>query len=122
MIAYLAGPMRGYPRFNFDAFEATTAQLRAAGLTVISPHEMDLARGFDPDSSPFTAADYSAAMRLDVAAILTVDLVVTLRGWALSEGACTEVAVARAIGLPILTPAQALIRIPLGATPLPPTS
>lgn len=122
MKAYLAGPMRGIPRYNFDAFEATTAQLRAGGLTVISPHEIDLDLGFDPDSSPFTESDYHAAMRRDLAVILTVDLLVTLRGWALSEGACAEVSVARAIGLPILTPDQALARLSTGASPSPPTS
>jgi len=33
--------MSGYPDFNFPAFERATAQLRAQGYDIISPHELD---------------------------------------------------------------------------------
>lgn len=100
---YLAGPMSGYPRWNYDAFEAATAKLRSLGLDVTSPHEIDLGLGFDPDTDPetFTQADWHKAMRRDIAEVLKVDGVVVLPGWEDSAGAQVEVTVARALGIPV---------------------
>lgn len=38
---YLAGPMRGYPQYNFPTFHAVAATLRARGYKIISPAEQD---------------------------------------------------------------------------------
>lgn len=102
MKLYLAGPMTHYPRWNFDAFEKATADLRAAGYEVVSPHELDLAAGFDPDApvEDFTDAQHRAAMRRDVEALLSVDGVALLDGWESSTGARFEVEVSNALGLP----------------------
>ena len=38
---YLAGPMSGYPEYNFDEFERWAEILRRGGLKIASPHEID---------------------------------------------------------------------------------
>lgn len=107
--AYIAGPMRGYPRYNFDAFMAAEATLigEPYRLQVVNPARLDIEAGFDPDRDEFDEAMLPAAMRRDIAALLNVDAVVLLEGWEASKGVATELEVATALGLAIfeLTPA-----------------
>lgn len=100
MRLYLAGPMRGYPLYNFPAFDAGAAALRAMGHAVISPAELDRATGFDEHSTdPLPDNFVEEAMRRDVEALLHVDGVAFLPGWARSTGARFELAVAQQLGL-----------------------
>jgi hypothetical protein len=90
MILYVAGPMAGYPNYNYDAFHATTAALRDLGHVVICPAE-----SFGGDQGlPIT--DYA---RHDLHLLLQADGVVLLDGSGRSIGACTEIAVAAWLGL-----------------------
>lgn len=109
MRIYLAGPMRGYPDFNFPAFIAAAAWLRAAGHEVFNPAERDLDNGFSPDGTDGTEQDLTD-LNLDLRAALAADLawicghadaVATLPGWEKSRGATAEVAAARALNLPV---------------------
>ncbi len=106
--------MRGYPRFNFDAFAEAAARLRALGHEVLSPAENDLAMGFDPDG-PLEALDLPAAFRWDVQALLSADAVALMPKWHMSEGARLEFDIAKAIG----TPAYPLEQVPEAAEPEP---
>jgi len=101
MKIYVAGPMTGYPRWNFDAFARATALLRESGYEVVSPAEIDLSLGFDPDAPAenYTPAAYQAAMRRDVEALLAVDAVALLPGWSASRGAKLEATIGNALGL-----------------------
>lgn len=95
---YLAGPMRGYPDFNFPAFHAAAADLRAKGWTVLSPAEADLAQGFDPTKNTLDGFDMSAALVRDVEMVAKSDAVILLPGWRKSKGSGIEYAVARYLG------------------------
>ena len=101
MRIYLAGPMRGIEQFNFPAFQEAAAELRGLGHEVISPAEHDLELGFDPTLNSLDGFDLQAAMRWGVAQVLMADLVYLLEGWEGSEGVAVELAVAKAIGVPI---------------------
>lgn len=105
---YLCGPMRGVPAFNFPRFNRATDLLRQLGHEVFNPAERDLAIGFDPtDMDGFedlAAHGFSLrdALGSDTAWICReADAVVVLDGWEGSSGARAEVALARALGLPV---------------------
>lgn len=108
--AYIAGPMRGYPYHNFPAFIQAAHRLRRAGYTVLSPAEHDLENGFNPelylDEQEF---DLREALKWDLDAVLSSDLVVVLDGWEASQGAQAEIAVALAAGIPYKTLPNALL-------------
>ena len=91
MIAYISGPMTGLPDLNYAAFQAAAERLRAQGVQVISPHEIT-----PPGAGPWS---WAAHMRVDLAALLTADLIVMLPGWETSRGARLEKTVAEALGL-----------------------
>lgn len=100
MTLYLSGPMSGLPEFNYPAFQAAAERLRARGSTVISPHELPA----DCPGCANTEMEHSWAehMRVDLAALLTCDVIVLLRGWQQSRGAQLEKTVAEAIGLMVV--------------------
>ena len=110
MRVYLAGPMTGYPQWNFPAFEAACVSLRRRGYTVISPHEHDLDDGFDPtgDGAGF---DLRAALEWDLLQVHDTDGVVLLPGWEASCGTIIEVTTAHALGRVVLTLDEALLRV-----------
>jgi len=97
---YLAGPMRGLPGLNFPAFAAARVDLRARGMAVHCPAEVDERAGFDPwRDEPRPLAEY---MREDLAVVAQSAGVVVLPGWRESAGATREVQVAQWCGLPVL--------------------
>lgn len=114
--------MTGRPNWNYQEFEDGLSYLKWLGHEVTSPHNLDIANWFvnimatwaedtDHPSRPWQrefhdvtlTARFSreAAMRLDIAALLTVDAVSFLEGWEESEGARNEMAVAKMLGLPL---------------------
>jgi nucleoside 2-deoxyribosyltransferase len=99
---YVAGPMRGFPRYNFDAFESAEQSLAARGFNVISPHRLDLQVGFNPDQS-LDANGFSIedAVRRDVEAMIASDALVLLPGWEQSIGANAERGIALWLGKPV---------------------
>lgn len=108
MRLYLAGPMRGLPRYNFDAFAVAAAALRAHGHDVYSPAENDSRIGWNPfkEVDP-TPQELARMFRWDLQRIVDkmqhdgVDGVALLAGWRQSEGAKLEALVAQRCGVPL---------------------
>jgi hypothetical protein len=89
MKTYISGPMRGYPKLNFPAFNKATEKLRNDGIDVVNPVELN------PDPN----ADYLECMRIDIKALCDCDGIYLLKGWEYSEGANAEYQVARMLKL-----------------------
>ena len=108
---YLAGPMRGIPQFNYPAFAAGAAKLRALGHEVFSPAEYDhktygVSLANEAGSVEQAAAEHGFDLRKALAADLTwicteADAVALLPGWERSKGVAAERAAALALGLEV---------------------
>lgn len=96
---YIAGPMTGYPEFNFPAFDAARNNLER-DWNVISPADLDRAIGFEV-THEVTPEFLRDAMRRDINAIMDVDALYALKGWEQSKGASAEVALAKWRGIPV---------------------
>lgn len=95
---YLAGPMSGYPEYNFPAFERACELLRTGRqLTIASPHEID--HGETPETRG--NLHYSAYMRAALKLLLECDGIIMLPKWEGSSGATLEFRVARGLSMPV---------------------
>lgn len=92
MKVYVAGPMTGYPEFNYPAFFKAADALRAAGIEPINPARSESREGCK------TWLDFMRLSLLDIAAC---DGIATLTGWQDSRGAALEVHIARSLDLPV---------------------
>lgn len=107
---YCAGPMRGYYEFNFPAFKAAAARLRAEGHEVFSPAERDEMYGFYPAGMKGTMEELATAnfsLREAIAEdvnfiLLEADAIYLLKGWSKSSGANLELQAAKFVGLSVL--------------------
>lgn len=93
---FLAGPMRGYPLYNFPLFDKASGQLRSYGYQVTSPADEDRKAGFDPaisltDNFP-TKED---CIKRSTTAIIACEAVFLLPGWMASECAPIEKQIAQ---------------------------
>lgn len=90
---YLAGPMSGIAEHNFPAFHAAADRLRGSGLEVVNPADHGLVEGLG----------WSDYMRWDLVKLAGCHAVYVLPGWEKSKGASLEIAIARALGMPVFT-------------------
>ena len=93
MRIYLSGPMSGLPEFNFPAFHAAAARLRARGLQVVNPAEIN----------PGGTLSWEECMRADIKALCDCTALALLPGWMNSRGAHLELHLAHRLGLRIGT-------------------
>lgn len=102
--AYLAGPMRGYHRYNFPLFHDAAHRLRGKGWDIVSPAELDEDLGFNCDLSlEENNFDLREAMHRDISALLGCDSIILLPSWRNSEGARLELAIAQALGMSVFS-------------------
>ena len=94
MKLYIAGPMTGYPEFNYPAFFAAAEQLRAAGHDPINPARIE--GGED-------CKGWLDFMRCSLRDVADCDGIATLPGWQDSRGAALEVHIARSLDLPVMS-------------------
>lgn len=106
---YIAGPMRGYPEFNFPAFDRAADYIRARGSYAFNPADRDRAAGFDPtglkgnmEELVELGFDLRAALDADFQFILwQATHIFMLPGWSSSKGATAERALALVLGLTV---------------------
>jgi hypothetical protein len=82
---YLAGPMTGYPEFNYPTFAANTIMLRKNGFVVYSPHEVPW-----PEVKMEDDALWAYMMRQTKRLQRRCNSIILLPGWASSRGAKLE--------------------------------
>ena len=90
MKIYIAGPVTGIPERNSHVFGSVSDALTSAGYKVVNPLRL-----VPPDM------DSHSAMKRLIPELCACDGVCLLDGWETSAGACVEVAVARACGMPV---------------------
>jgi hypothetical protein len=125
MRVYIAGPMTGFPAYNFGHFDAVAGEWREAGHEVTTPFQCNSTvwrihhgRDFDPYNDkceygdPLLREMYAA----DVAALLASEKVVVLTGWEKSTGAQREVLLAQTFGIPVVTEYGDPIAVKIGIT------
>ena len=89
---YLAGPMSGLPDYNYPAFHAAAATLRALGHTVLNPAE---------NPAP-PCGTWEAYMRMALAQLVQCQTIVMLPGWMNSRGAMLERRTAVSLGIKVV--------------------
>lgn len=87
MRLYIAGPMSGLPDFNYPAFHAAEARLRAAGYETLNP-----ANNGERDS-------WEGYMRAAIAQVVQADGIAYLPGSYGSRGARLELRLAEELGM-----------------------
>jgi len=103
---YIAGPMSGYPEFNFPAFKTAQYTLERQGWKVWNPAEKDQEVGVVSDKSFATGNDqelmksgwdFRETYLWDCQKVIYSDAIYMLKGWEKSAGARGEHAVAISI-------------------------
>jgi len=107
---YVAGPMRGYENYNYDAFDYRARKLREMSWEVINPAEMDRdisapptdPMEFDPAESYEDREFMRDALKRDMVAICNeCTAIYMMAEWENSRGAQAEWHLAKALGLEI---------------------
>lgn len=107
MRIYLAGPMRGFPQFNYLEFRKASLSLRAQGHEVFDPTDTIAAVVGLSIEGEVEEALTSQFRRMAMAnntqwICRNADAIALMSGWAYSSGARAEKALAEALGLEVI--------------------
>lgn len=102
MKIYIAGPMNGYEKFNFPAFDEAAERLRAEGHEVFNPADHDREIGFDPDGPAPTPEELGEMFAWDLECVRDCHAIIALEGWRQSKGANVEIRLAEILGKTIV--------------------
>lgn len=124
MKVYISGPMSGLPKDNFPAFDAVAQRLRAMGLVVLNPTELNpgVARPPDDASPEVKKAYWCKCICVDTRAVTECDAIVLLPGWQYSSGAQSELTTAFDCGKQIVMLETLIPRCEWVGIPFPPVT
>jgi hypothetical protein len=104
---YIAGPMTGYPNFNFDNFNRVAALFEARGWQVLNPAnkgpewnavlDEEAVKTGDGKLAIEKGFDFRRDYTWDVSKVIEADAIYMMKGWQFSPGAVGEHAVAVAM-------------------------
>lgn len=97
---FIAGPMRGYEKYNFPKFDKIEAVLKDHDIECVNPGR--ISRKFKEKDVNSDIAVYNEMVRLQQEAEHTCDTILLLDGWQWSKGAALEVKTAAELGMQFL--------------------
>lgn len=97
---FIAGPMRGYEKYNFPKFDRIEKILKDNGIECVNPGR--ISRKFKEKDVNSDIAVYNEMVRLQQEAERTCDTILLLDGWQWSKGAALEVKTAAELGMQFL--------------------
>lgn len=100
MKVYIAGPMRGLPNWNFEAFDEATKRWQEAGHNAFGPAALFRAIDY-PMETGEERGHCTHAIQVDLACIYAADAIALLPGWEKSRGVTVELSVAQFLGLKV---------------------
>jgi nucleoside 2-deoxyribosyltransferase len=94
---YLAGPMSGYPEYNFPLFDVAAAVLRASKFSIQSPHEIDHGETAENRGG----LPYQTYIDAGLKMLESCQGIILLPGWPQSSGSCAELSRSIDLGMPV---------------------
>lgn len=95
---YLAGPMSGYPEYNYPVFEDAARVLRMTGVKLVSPHEV----AWPDNHEKLSETDlWEYMMKATGKALNNCQGIILMKGWPQSRGAKAELEFAMAHNWPV---------------------
>ncbi len=97
---FIAGPMRGYEKYNFPKFDRIEKLLNDFGIDCVNPGR--ISRRFKEKDVNSDVSVYNEMVRLQQEAERTCDSILLLDGWQWSKGVQLEVKTAAELGMQFL--------------------